>query len=201
MLDNVDIIESYIDKSCKRLKDEAVYNLSQGMSGKVALDMLVEHAVRDFTPESKTILNSVYNTLSKQTLSEDFFKGSFAASEFYKRDLLTEISRQFSFEVPTDISYSDASNQMNQLIAAGAVIAVGGVFSICIQNVIPVAIAAVLVGIMVYITAERNTVNNTVEKNIDLYLDTVKKSLLLWVNNIVQYYDEQVSTLKEQMGR
>ena len=60
MLDNVDIIESYIDKSCKRLKDEAVYNLSQGMSGKVALDMLVEHAVRDFTPESKTILNSVY---------------------------------------------------------------------------------------------------------------------------------------------
>lgn len=201
MLDNMDIIESYIDKSCKRLKDEALSNISQGMNSKVVLDTLVEHTVRDFTPESKSILNSVYNTMSKQTLSEDFFKGSFAASEFYKRDLLTEISRQFSFDVPTDISYSSASNQMNQLIAAGAVIAVGGVFSICIQNVVPVAIAAVLVGIMAYIKVNRKTANNTVEKNIDLYLDTVKKSLLLWVNNIAQYYDEQVSKLNEQIGR
>lgn len=194
-------IEQYIDKIIVALSNEAIKSLSNGVSEKQVVDRLLNSTINKLTPESKSILSSVYNMMMEKTLSEPEFIDVKNKASFYEMDILKDLSNKFDFEIPSDIHFEETQKTINEWVAAGAVVTVGSVISISLQNWIPVCIAVVIAGIMTIVLKANKPKNcKDIKSIIDEYLGSVKSSLLNWIDTIERYYDEQVSYLKERLG-
>lgn len=201
MLNNSDKkkIEAYIDKIINEIKDELrIY--SNTKSEQEVMDHVIAITINKFTPQSKMLLSSVYNMLADNTLNEPIFADVNCKTAFYERDILKELTNKFSFEVPSKIDLEENKKMVNEWIAGGSVVIVGGVISISFKSVIPVGIAAVLAAIMIALLKGRESqTKNDVDALIAEYLIDVKKSLMLWIDSIVEYYDESIMQLKERL--
>ena len=86
------------------------------------------------------------------------------------------------------------------MIKAGIITIIGGVISISLKKASPIIVAVVIAGIMTVIN--KNKENNKKEDLTALvkeYLESVKQSLLSWVDSIAEYYDERVNELKKEL--
>lgn len=191
-------IKVRIDTINNKLKTEAKQALSDGTSINEVLEQLAAHAVREFTPESKMLMSSIYNVLSNETLETEFFKVTAHEAAFNKRNIQADITNQFSFEVPDKIDYK---KNYNELLASGGIILVGGLVSINIKSNlgsgIVIAIAAVLAYLM-YKTIKENKHKNQ-SQLIDQYLISIRGTLVRWLESIAEYYDQQVEALKAEI--
>lgn len=199
-------IESYIDKLINNLFLDAKKFEKDGVTGKKLVDKTVETAVNKLTPESKMLLSSTYNMLMETTLKESRFQNAENKSMFYELNILKELTSKFTFYVPKDISYEEAGATITKLEACGAVAVTGAVVSVVTKNIVPIGIAAIIAGVMVFVLKNEYNVmlpgKNNNESTLNLieeYLEGVKKSLLSWVTEIEKYYDEKISTISGRL--
>jgi len=191
-------IESYIDKLINNIYLDIKKSEQDGVTGKNLVDKTVKTAVNKLTPESKMLLSSTYNMLMETTFENQ--------SIFYELNILKELTSKFTFDVPKDISYEEVGVTITKLEACGAVVVTGAVVSAVTKNLVPVGIAAIIAGVMVFVLKNKYNVmlpdmnNNESTLNlIEEYLEGVKKSLLLWVTEIEKYYDEKISTISGRL--
>lgn len=193
-------VKAQIDKINNKLKKEAERELSSGKKIKEVLDHLVDRAVREFTPESKMLMGSIYNVLSSETLQTEFFQNPAHQAAFYKRNIEKDIEDSFSFEVPDRIDCDLSESHIDRWISGGVVIG-SGLVSIGIKNAAPIAIAVVLV--VLYYLFIKKLITSSKQKNqkelINTYLTAVKDTLVKWLENIAEYYDQQVEDLKSEL--
>ena len=187
-------VKARIDTINKKLKAEADQALSDGWSINEVLEQLTAHAVREFTPESKLLMNSIYNVLSKETLETEFFQVTAHEAAFNKRNIQMDIANHFSFEVPDKV---DFKKDYNELLASGGIVVVGGLVSIGMESLIPISIAAVIAAIMYGLIAKNKKENQG--QLIDQYLISIRGTLVRWLESIAEYYDQQVEALKAEL--
>lgn len=190
----IDDIKARIDKINKKLKEEAEQTLSNGKSYEEMLHQLTEHAVREFAPESKMLMDSVYNVLSKETLQTEFFQVTARETAFHKKNIQKDIASHFSFEVPEKMDFKKDSSE---LLTSSGIVVIGGLVSIGIKSLIPISIAAVLAYIMYEAIAQHKKENQS--QLIDQYLISIRGTLIRWLENIAEYYDQQVEALKVEL--
>lgn len=158
------------------------------------------YTISKFTPESKMLLSSVYNMLMERTLKEEFFTNSHNKASFYEMNIFKELNEKFNFEIPSKIEYEESERKINEWIKAGIITIIGGVISISLKKASPIIVAVVIAGFMTVIN--KNKENNKKEDLTALvkeYLESVKQSLLSWVDSIAEYYDKRVEELKSQL--
>lgn len=161
------------------------------------------YRVSKFTPESKMLISSVYNMLMERTLKEEFFTNSHNKASFYEMNIFKELNEKFNFEIPSKIEYEESERKINEWKEAGiiTITIIGGVIiSISLKKASPIIVAVVIAGIMTVIN--KNKENNKKEDLTALvkeYLESVKQSLLSWVDSIAEYYDERVNELKKEL--
>ena len=74
--------------------------------------------------------------------------------------------------------------------------------SITLKSLIPIGIAALLVGLMaISIRGQGTAEDKTVEMLIKKYLEKVGESIMQWVADIEDYYEERVNALKESLTK
>lgn len=193
-------LESYVDKLIDGLKKETAKEKSNGVSGEPLIEKVTNMTVSKLTPESKMILSSAYNMMMERTLAEDYFADSAHKAAFYGADILKELTQKFDFAVPSEINYEKGNTEVAKMMASGAVIVVGGIVSFTLKSWIPIGIAVIIAGIMVFVL--KNNGGTSSVKNIDSiineYYALVKNSLLAWVDSIDAYYDKAVAEIKER---
>lgn len=158
------------------------------------------YRVSKFTPESKMLISSVYNMLMERTLKEEFFTNSHNKASFYEMNIFKELNEKFNFEIPSKIEYKEKGNKINIWFVDVVITVIGGVISISLKKASPIIVAVVIVGIMTVIN--KNKENNKKEDLTALvkeYLESVKQSILSWVDSIAEYYDERVNELKKEL--
>jgi len=123
--------------------------------------------------------------LMETTLKQPRFQNAENQSIFYELNILKELTSKFTFDVPKDISYEEAGATITKLEACGAVVVTGAVVSAVTKNLVPVGIAAIIAGVMVFVLKDKYNVmlpgmnNNESTLNlIEEYLEGVKKSLI-----------------------
>lgn len=192
-------IEMYIDKIVSKLKSDAERDLHKGTSNKIVLDNLVNATVGKMTPESKSMLSSVYNMMMDQTLSGELYQDSEKKAAYYEADILKELNAKFDFEVPAHIDYHESKKILNKWTKAGIVTLTGGAISISLKNWIPVVIAVVIAGVMALLLEDKKETDEDIHGTIAKYLENVKQTLMDWVSDIEKYYDERVSAIEREM--
>ncbi len=202
MLNNEDKekIIKYIDKINYEILDRFHRNINVGMPKKHVMDDIIKTTVNKFTLESKIIITKVYNLMADRTLAEPMFQNANNGAAFYKMDVEEELNEKFNFEIPSKIEYEESERKINEWIAAGIITIIGGVISISLKKASPIIAAVVIAGIMTVIN--KNKENNKKEDLTALvkeYLESVKQSLLSWVDSIAEYYDKRVEELKSQL--
>lgn len=194
-------IEQHINKLINVILSEAKNSIELGVSKEQIIDDVVKMTVNKFTPESKMLISSLYNMLMEKTLQESIFNNSQNEASFYEINIFKELNEKFNFEIPSKIDYEESERKINEWITAGIITVVGGVISISIKKAYPIIGAIVIAGIITVIN--KNKENNRKEDltaTINAYLESVKQSLLSWVDSIAEYYDKRVNELKEKLG-
>ena len=193
-------IEEHIAKLTNDILSDAINSVNSGVSEKKIIDDCIMYTLSKFTPESKMLLSSVYNMLMERTLKEEFFTNSHNKALFYEMNIFKELNEKFNFEIPSKIEYEESERKINEWIKAGIITIIGGVISISLKKASPIIVAVVIAGIMTVIN--KNKENNKKEDLTALvkeYLESVKQSLLSWVDSIAEYYDERVNELKKEL--
>ena len=193
-------IEEHIAKLTNDILSDAINSVNSGVSEKKIIDDCIMYTISKFTPESKMLLSSVYNMLMERTLKEEFFTNSHNKALFYEMNIFKELNEKFNFEIPSKIEYEESERKINEWIKAGIITIIGGVISISLKKASPIIVAVVIAGIMTVIN--KNKENNKKEDLTALvkeYLESVKQSLLSWVDSIAEYYDERVNELKKEL--
>lgn len=199
-------IEKYIDKVLRDINKSVRQNIRSGKKGQQAVDMLVNTSAKKLASESKAILSSTYNMLKDHTFSEAIYEDPSMKAAFFEADILTQISSKFNFDVPKHVDYQESEYLVEKLIAAGVIVVVagsGGYVSIKLKSPVPFGIAIGIIIAVVAATAiykkffKKDGSSDDLSVAIDKYLDSVKISLIKWVESIEQYYDEQVEKLEK----
>ena len=193
-------IGEHIAKLTNDILSDTINSVNSGVSKKKIIDDCIMYTVSKFTPESKMLLSSVYNMLMERTLKEEFFTNSHNKASFYEMNIFKELNEKFNFEIPSKIEYEESERKINEWIKAGIITIIGGVISISLKKASPIIVAVVIAGIMTVIN--KNKENNKKEDLTALvkeYLESVKQSLLSWVDSIAEYYDERVNELKKEL--
>lgn len=193
-------IEEHIAKLTNDILSDAINSINSGVSKKKIIDDCIMYTVSKFTPESKMLLSSVYNMLMERTLKEEFFTNSHNKASFYEMNIFKELNEKFNFEIPSKIEYEEKGNKINIWFVDVVITVIGGVISISLKKASPIIVAVVIAGIMTVIN--KNKENNKKEDLTALvkeYLESVKQSILSWVDSIAEYYDERVNELKKEL--
>ena len=203
MLENNDRekIQEYVEKILKSIYSSVKKNIESGMSNQDVIDSAVNLTVNKLTPESKMILSSVYNMLMEKTLAKPLYQNAQNKAAFYSRDILKDLKTKFSFEVPAHIDYEESKSLINKWTVAGAICVGGGVVSITMKNAIPIVIAVIIAGVMLYLLRDKPVTGNKQDISVLIkeYLKNVKATLMSWVDEISSYYDGEVKELEKGM--
>lgn len=203
MLENNDRekIQEYVEQILKSIFSSVEKNIESGMPNQDVIDSAVKLTVNKLTPESKMILSSVYNMLMEKTLAKPLYHSVQNKAAFYSRDIFKDLNTKFSFEVPAYIDYEESKSLINKWAVAGAICVGGGVVSITMKNAIPIVIAVVIAGIMLYLLRNKpaTETNQDISALIKEYLKNVKATMMSWVDEISTYYDGEVKELEKGM--
>lgn len=195
-------IEQYINKISEGIYQEAMKFIQSGMSDQQIIDKVISIAVKKFTPESKMVMSSVYNMMMEHTFANPIFQNAQNKAAFYERDILKELNSKFLFDVPKYIDYEESKAEIKKWIAAGVIVIVGGIISIPTDNLIPIGIAIIVAGVMLFILNDwGKKTKYDINKLIKDYLYDVKKTMMEWLNTVQVYYDECVYELEKELTR
>ena len=175
-------IEQYINKISEGIYKEAKKCIQSGMSDKQVIDKVINVTVKKFTPESKMIMSSVYNTMMEHTLAKPLFQTAQNKAAFYERDILKDLNSKFLFDVPNHINYEESKTEMKKWIADGVVVVTGGIISFSTKSLIPIGIAIIVVGVMLFILKDENSrPKQDISTLIQEYLNDVAKTMMEWL--------------------
>lgn len=187
-----------LDKALQNIQQEAMQNMKNGVASSDIINRVTTLTVNKITLQSKMLLSSAYNMMMVRTLSDPFFSNSQNKVAFYEADILKEITSNFDFAIPTEINYQRGYSALKTLAAPGAIVVAGGLIGITRTSWIPVGIAVVLAGIMGFIMKSKCGIsNNDLNQLIIEYLQNVRRSFMLWIDEIESFYDNKVAELKK----
>lgn len=195
-------VEKYVERIFESIYADAQKNIGKKMPNQEVINSVVNLTVNKLTPESKMILSSTYNMLMEKTLAEPLYQKAENKAAFYSRDILKELNSKFTFDVPSHIDYEESNKLLNKWTAAGAIVVGGGIISITMKNVTPIAIAVVITGIMLFLLRDKHIGGNAQDIGAVVrdYLNNVKVSLMSWIDEIEKFYDYEIRKLEEGMG-
>lgn len=201
-------IEDYVEDLIAGLKKSACKYFNSGLTDKQIIEKVTSITVNKLTLESKIILSSTYNMLLEQTMKKPEYSDAELKAAFYQLDILGNLNKKFTFEVPSQIDYEESRKEVNRWIVGGAcaAVAVGGVVSLRFKSLIPigtavgaVAIAGIIVAIMTYVFQDNQSKKNPdIQSVINEYYIEVKEALLSWIRSIEDYYDECVANIEKE---
>lgn len=195
-------IEQYINKISEGIYKEAEKWIQSGISDQQLIDKVINITVKKLTPESKMVMSSAYNLMMEHTLAKPLFQNAQNKAAFYERDILKELNSKFLFDVPKHIDYEESKAEINKWIVAGAVVIVGGIISILTKSLIPIGIAVIVAGVMLFMLKDGNKkTRQEISKLIQAYLHDTKNTMMEWLNTIQVYYDENVEELEKELVR
>ena len=154
------------------------------------------------TGESKSIVSSLYTKLSAETLKSDPFSTAKNKNIFYEKDIWSMIFDKYSFSTQEKINYRQTPESF-AIVPPLATTGIGVALSIALSKAIIAPIALVVsMGLYFYIRGSIKTSNTIIFiMAIDAYLNTIKRELMEWFENIEQFYhqqvDEVIASLKE----
>ena len=199
-------IEDYIENLITGLKVSARKYYNSGLTDKQIIEKITSITVNKLTVESKMILSSTYNMLLEQTMKKPEYSDAERKAAFYRLDILGNINKKFTFEVPNQINYEESRNEVNKWIIGGAcaAVAAGGGVSLRFKSLIPigiavgaVVIAGIIIAIMSYILGDNQDKGSSdIRSVINQYYAEVQKALLSWVRSIEDYYDKCVADIE-----
>lgn len=201
MLNNEDrkLIGLIIEELISELKTRAVKVTEFEKDSDTIKRTIVDMTVGKIAPKSKIILNKVYNMLKDDTLKKDFFIQHKAA--FYEKDILGQLNKKFHFETPQIIDIKSCGNEINEWKKAGGICVAGGVVSFVVRSSVPVCIAVLVAGLMMYIGSSSNNKNNDIHAIINEYFESIRMALFNWVETIELFYDQQIREIEKEFSR
>lgn len=201
MLQNKDRekIENEINDSIEKIKKSAKKAIRDGMSDEQLIEKVVNITVKKFTPKSKMLLSSICNILLEETLSDERYKDLKNKAFLYEKDIISEISNCFIFEVPDNVTYTKSKVEAEKMLASGGIVISGGLISIAVNKMFPVVISAIVAAVMYFALMKCDKQRKHIYEAICEYLDLVGVTLLQWLDNVQEYYCERIQEIEKEM--
>jgi hypothetical protein len=188
-------LEPLIEKTLQEMHSRIVEIAHETGNREQIAEAICNYAGSYLSAESKSLMSSLYKVLSEETLGKEPFVTARNRNKFYEKDIWAMIFDRYSFEAPGKINYAQVDEKLAALPVPLATAGLGVVLSIALSKVIIIPIALVVAGGLYYFLRENKKTLNTDNfvSAIDVYLERIKRELLEWLENIEDFYHQQVA--------
>ena len=207
-------VKKMISEKINAMLPELEEMVDHAPSSEMAAQNVMNYASSKIVGMSRGWLSTEYAELSEKTLSEDIFQIPVNANKFYALELQKEIMDKYKLDIKTLNSYKEGMTvrEVNRIYAsAGAAVgtaAVGGILlgvlsgavDIPLVVIIAGAVACALVGGGVtYAKIVPNVNKNRYKEALRKFSVELTSELCQWVDTVADFYDAEVSKLKETL--
>jgi hypothetical protein len=202
--DNLQAIKPLIDKVFAQMRSrvsEIEHNMAGAGKDQIA-KAVCDYVTLTLTAESKSLLSTFYSRLADETLGKDPFLTTKNKNRFYDHDFRNIIYEKYSFDTTESFDYKASDVRSANLPLPVGAVGVGVVLSIALSQFVIIPIAFIVAGSLYYFISE-NEKNKTRDEFIAAvirYLDSTKKELIIWFENIESFYNTQVEALKRSIS-
>lgn len=207
-------VKDMISKQINAMMPELEKMVDHATSSEMAAQNVMNYVSSKIAAMSRGWLSTEYSELSEKTLAEAVFQTPVNANKFYALELEKKIVGAYKLDVKTLNSYKEGMTvrEANRIYAsAGAAVgagAVGGILlgvlsgavDIPLVVIIAGAVACALIGGGVTYAKIVPTVNkNRYKEALKKFSVELTSELCRWVDSVADFYDAEVSKLKETL--
>jgi subtilase family serine protease len=192
-----DLINNSVDIIFDKINQKVNSIMNNTANVEEASNKICKYVTSTLTMESKGLLSTVVSFLSKTTLGGSLFTDTKNANRFYDLDLSSHMYEKYNFNVDASFNYKEAHIQMVAVGASTSVILLSAI-SQAMSIPVGLVIAAALYPLTVSIMKSKN--KSTFKKSVITYLYELKRQILIWLENVINYYELKVNDLKEALN-
>jgi hypothetical protein len=162
---------------------------------------ICDYVTQTITAESKSLLSSFYSKIMDQTLGNEPFLTARNKNKFYDKDIRGMIFDRYNFSVSEDINYSQANEKCKAMPLPAGTAGLGIILSIALAKVAILPMSLIIAGgLYCFISKyEKDKAQNEFMTAINRYIHSVKGELIIWLEHIEAFYNEQVEELKRSI--
>lgn len=184
--------------------------ISECNSVNEAVSRITRVVASETSTQSKVILSDMLYDLEKSLFEAPFFENPERRNKFRMQNLRREIMDKYQFAASDDIDYQEASRKMQAFKVGGATFVIGGIGAIgsvlvkrlSFSSLVPVPIgvlvaAALGTALTDYLAVEPRRSKKQFRQVANSYLKDVQQQLLLWFDEIENYYNKRVDEFRQ----
>jgi hypothetical protein len=187
-------LETLIEKAFQEMRNRIAEIMHEAGNREQIAEAICNYVGNYLAAESKSLVSSLYKILSEETLGKEPFTTARNQNKFYDKDIWAMIFNKYSFAAQEKINYAEVNENLAALPVPLVTAGVGIILSIALSKAIIIPIALVIAAGLYFLLREKKKASNTNDfiSAIDVYLETIKRELLVWLENIECFYHQQV---------
>lgn len=207
-------VKNHIKELFEELNTEVMNIVETTPDTDMATQHIMEAVSGRVTAATEGYVFDLYSLLSKETLKEEIFQDAANANRFYELNLKKQIAEAYQFNIQSLKAYSTSLDfkEINRTYATAAATvgtaAAGGILLGILHGLVHIPFAVVIAGaVLAGIGGGSVTYMKIVpEKNkegfqtaVNRFMEDLEQELLNWVDDVVDFYDQKVTELKQSL--
>jgi hypothetical protein len=188
-------VKPLIEKAFFEMKSRIVEIERETVNRDKIAEAICNYAGNYLAAESMSLVASLYKILSEETFGKDPFLSARNRNKFRGKNIKSMIFNKYSFQAQGKINYTEVNANLAAIPIPAAEAGLGIVLSIALSKAIIVPVSLVIAAGLYFFLREKTKYSNTDNfvSAINSYLETLKRELMIWLENIESFYHEQVA--------
>ena len=199
-------LELQIDELFSELYKKVDEIIVTSKTYKTALERITNTIASIVATESEGYIVDLYTSLVDDIKKDDYFKNPNHLNDFYRLNLREELNEKYNFEITSLDSYKKGIefDEINNLYAtagaAAGTLAVGGILKFAISGIVNIPFIVIIAGAVgaALVVNKAIIIQNKKEFKIvvDKFLKDMEHEIIDWLNDVADYFQSRVNSLR-----
>lgn len=199
-------LESNINEVFSELHTKIEEIIDESNTYKVASDRITNTIASRVVTESEGYIVDLYTSLVDDIKKDDYFKNPKHLNDFYRLKLKEEIDKKYNFDITSlegykkGIEFNEINNIYMTIGAAAGTLSVGGILKFAISEIVNIPFIVIVAGAIAVTLAVNKSIliknKNEFKRVVNKYLNDIKNEILDWLEDIADYFQSRVNSLR-----
>ena len=200
-------LESDISLLFCELRKEVEEIIDTSNTYKIASAMIVDIISSKIATESKGYVIDLYISLVNDIKNDDYFKNPNHLNDFYRLNLREDLNNKYNFDITSldtykkGIEFDEINNLYATAGAAAGTLTVGGILKYTICGIVNIPLIVIIAGAAAVALVVNKAISiknkNEFKRVVDKFLKDMESDILNWLDDIANYFQDRVSSLRE----
>lgn len=199
-------LESQISEVFSELHKKVEEIIETSKTYKIASERITNTIASRIVTESEGYIVDLYTSLVDDIKKEDYFKNPNHLNDFYRLNLREELNEKYNFDITSldtykkGIEFDEINNLYVTAGAAAGTLAVGGILKFAISGIVNIPLIVIVAGAVAVALVVNKAIpiqnKNEFKRVVDKFLKDMKSEILDWLEDVADYFQSRVNSLR-----